>query len=119
MEIRVKKSNKVMSSKIAIIIMTASAVAAFGGTGCATSKPKEVMPDQAAKLDRQLVKEAVLYEPGTEKGAVVPEISAPRLHAVFIPERVENNRLVEAHREWILEGDVSILGIPKSKGTVK
>lgn len=61
------------------------------------------------------LKDAVFYEPGTETGAVVPEISAPRLHAIFVPEQVDNNRLIEAHREWLLEGDVTILGIPKKK----
>jgi hypothetical protein len=108
-----KKSRSPRGRKAIIPIAIAAVLAAFGSSGCATSKPKEVTPDQAAKLDRQLVKDAVIYEPGTEKGATVPEISAPRLHAILVPERVENNRLVERHREWILEGDVTILGIPK------
>jgi hypothetical protein len=95
------------------MVMAVGMIAAFGGAGCATTKQNEVSPDQAAKLDRRLVKDAILYEPGTEQGATVPEISAPRLHAILVPERVENNRLIERHREWILEGDVTILGIPK------
>jgi hypothetical protein len=87
--------------------------AIIGCEGCATHPVNNVTVDQAAKLDRQLVKDAVVYEPGTESGAVVPEISAPRLRAILVPEHVEGSRLVEAHREWVLEGDVSILGIPK------
>jgi hypothetical protein len=105
-----------INMKSSIIRLSAAALALCAiGVGCATSKPPEVTPDQAAKLDRKLVKEAVIYEPGTEQGAVVPEISAPRLHAIAIPEHIENGRLVEKHREWILEGNVSILGIPKQR----
>ena len=97
----------------------AAAACATLGAGCASSQTNNVSPDQAAKLDRRLVKDAVVYEPGTEKNAVVPEISAPRLRAIWVPERVENNRLVEAHREWLLEGDVTILGIPNKKGNLE
>lgn len=111
-----KQNKNERALKQAIQIATAVAVCAAIGAGCASSKPKEVTPDQAAKLDRKLVKDAVVYEPGTEQGAIVPEISAPRLHAILVREHIENNRLIETHREWELEGDVSILGIPKKKG---
>ena len=80
--------------------------------GCAHTPAAPVPQAEAAKLDRTLVRDAVVYESGAKDGAVVPEISAPRLRAVWVAERVENNKLIEAHREWLLEGDVSILGIP-------
>ena len=80
---------------------------------CASARPKDVSPDQAAKLDRQLIRDAVVFEPGTKDGAIVPEISAPRLRAILVPDTRIGNRLVEKHREWILDGDVSILGIPR------
>ena len=72
----------------------------------------DVSPEQAAKIDRKLVRDAVVFEQGTKDGAIVPELSAPRLRAVWVAEKVENNRLIEAHREWILEGEINILGIP-------
>ena len=80
--------------------------------GCAHGSASGVAPEDAAKLDRKLVRDAVVFDPGTKDGAVVPEISAPSLRAMMVPEHVENNRLVEKHREWVLEGDVAILGIP-------
>ncbi len=82
--------------------------------GCAHGQTNPVSEDEAARIDRTLVKETVVYEPGSKDGAVVPDISAPRLRAIWVPERQENGRLIEAHREWTLEGDVTILGIPKS-----
>ena len=80
---------------------------------CAHREAK-VDPKDAARLEPQLVRETVVYGPGSEQGAVVPEISAPRLKAEWISERVENGRLIEAHREWLLEGDVVILGMPSA-----
>jgi hypothetical protein len=112
----VKQNKNKRALKQAIEIATAVAVCAAIGAGCASSQSKVVTPDQAAKLDRKLVRDAVIYEPGTEQGAVVPEISAPRLHAILVREHVENNRLIETHREWELDGDVTLLGIPKKKG---
>jgi hypothetical protein len=82
---------------------------------CAVScahREAKVEPKDAARLEPRLVRETVVYGPGAETGAVVPEISAPRLRAEWIREKVENGRLVEAHREWVLEGDVIILGTP-------
>lgn len=89
--------------------------------GCAHVQPQEVAARDAAKLDRKLVRDAVVFEDGAKDGAVVPEISSPQLRAIMIPERVENNRLIEAHREWVLDGDVAILGIPHStvRSTIK
>ena len=87
--------------------------------GCAHKHVNPVSEDEAARIDRTLVKEAVVYEPGSKDGAVVPDISAPRLRATWVPERQENGRLIEAHREWALEGDVTILGIPKSLRKLK
>lgn len=87
---------------------------------CSHSRPSEsVPPEEAAKLNRKLVRESVVFESGAKDGAVVPEISAPQLRAVLVPERIENNRLIESHREWVLEGDVSLLGIPSEKGVKK
>lgn len=86
---------------------------AFASAGCAHSKMSSVSEAEAAKLDRKLVRDSVVYESGTKDGAVVPEISAPGLRAVWVEERREGNRLIEGHREWVLEGDVMILGIPK------
>ncbi|MGK5083426.1 hypothetical protein WDW37_08965 [Bdellovibrionota bacterium FG-1] len=70
--------------------------------------------ESRAKLGTDAVQEAVVFEPGTKDGAVVPEISAPSLRAIIVEERIEGNRLIERHREWILEGDVQLIGIPKS-----
>lgn len=87
-------------------------------SACAHEKQntETVSPDEAAKLDRKLVKESVVFEQGTKEGAIVPDISSPRLRAKMVPEHIENGKLIECHREWELEGDVSILGIPKKGG---
>lgn len=82
---------------------------------CAHSKQEVVSENEAARLDRGLVKESVIFEPGTKEGAVVPDLSSPRLRAILVPEHIENGRLVEKHREWQLEGDVLILGTPAPK----
>lgn len=95
---------------LAVLVVTA---------GCAHESAIEKEEKEASRFNRKLVKEAVVFEPGTESNAVVPDISAPRLRAIWIPERVENGKLIEAHREWLLEGDVSILGIPKQQGAKK
>ena len=81
--------------------------------GCSHSQTRPVSEDEAVRLDRTLVKDSVVYEVGAKDGAVVPDISAPRLRAIMVPEHQENGRLIEAHREWALEGDVAILGTPK------
>lgn len=91
----------------------------LGLGACAAPAVNDATPEQAARIDRKLVKDAVVFEPGTKDGAVIPEISAPSLRAIWVEERREGNRLIEAHREWILEGDVSLLGIPKKKGGAK
>ncbi len=65
------------------------------------------------KLSPEVVEGAVTFETGTKDGAVIPEVSSPRLRAVIVEEKIENNRLIERHREWILEGEVQLLGIPK------
>jgi hypothetical protein len=83
--------------------------------GCA-HKEQKVDPKDAARIDPRLTQETVVYEPGSERGAVVPDISAPRLRAIWVDERIENGRLIEAHREWQLEGDVVILGTSKPQG---
>ena len=87
----------------------------LGLAACAHTSASRVDTTDAVKLDKKLVRESVIFEADAKNGAVVPEISAPRLRAVWIPERTENDRLVEAHREWILDGDVTILGIPHSQ----
>lgn len=69
--------------------------------------------ESGARLKQEIVREAVVFEPGTKDGAVIPEISAPSLRAMIVEEKIEGNRLIEKHREWILEGDVQLLGIPK------
>jgi hypothetical protein len=83
---------------------------------CAHSKPEVVTEEEAARLDPKLVRESVVFETGTRDGAAVPEISAPRLRAVWVPETITDNgkKVVESHREWVLEGDPIILGIPKN-----
>ena len=88
---------------------------ALTAISCAHNKmpnDEDVSPDEAAKFNRKLVRESVVFEPGSKDGAVIPDVAAPRLRAVMVPERVENNRLIEAHREWLLEGEVSLIGIP-------
>lgn len=97
-----------------IFIQVISLITTISAVGCAHMQPQEVAASDAAKLDRKLVRDAVVFEDGAQNGAVVPEISSPQLRATMVPERVENNRLIEAHREWILDGDVTILGIPRS-----
>lgn len=89
---------------------------ALAVSACAHSKPDTVPENEAVRIDRKLVREAVVFEPGTKDGAVVPDLSAPRIRAILVPEHVENGRLVEKHREWQLEGDVLILGTPQAKG---
>ncbi len=85
-----------------------------GMGGCAhLPSDQSVPPSEAARLDRSLVRNAVTFDPGTELGAVVPDVSAPSLHAIWVDEHREGNRLVEAHREWLLDGQVLLLGIPK------
>lgn len=85
----------------------------LGVSGCAHKAPVPVSEEEAARLNRSLVREAVVFEPGSEQGAIVPDVSSPRLRAKWIEERRENNHLIEAHREWFLEGDVVLLAIPK------
>ena len=85
---------------------------------CSHTKVDESNSDGAVKFDRGIMKEAVVYEPGTKEGAVLPDVSAPRLKAIWVPEKVEGNRLVEAHREWLLDGNVTLLGIPKPAVTL-
>lgn len=64
------------------------------------------------KLGSEIVQGAVTFEPGAEVGAVVPEISAPRLRGMMVEEKIEGNRLIERHREWLIDGEVQLLGIP-------
>lgn len=99
--------------------LIACSILAVGAGACAAPAVNDATPEQAARIDRKLVKNAVVFEPGTKEGAVIPEISAPSLRAIWIEEKREGNRLIEAHREWILEGDVSLLGIPKKKAANK
>ena len=81
-------------------------------TSCAHSKSDTVTAEDAARIDRKLVRNTVIFEPGAKEGAVVPDVSAPQLRAVIVEERIEGNRLIERHREWLLEGDVALLGVP-------
>jgi hypothetical protein len=96
-------------------IQIISLLTAINVVGCAHVPVGGSSASEAVKLDRKLVRDAVVFEDGAKDGAVVPEISSPQLRAIMIPERVENNRLIEAHREWVLDGDVSILGIPRDQ----
>lgn len=82
-------------------------------SACSHSQAVKDGSESRAKLGQEVVREAVVFEPGTKDGAVVPEISAPSLRAIVVEEKIEGNRLIERHREWILEGDVQLLGIPK------
>lgn len=82
---------------------------------CAHKAPEKVPPAEAARLDKNLVRNTVVFEPGAEAGAVLPDISAPRLRATLVPEKIEGNRLIEKHREWTLEGDVILLSIPETR----
>lgn len=83
--------------------------------GCAHKNPNTVSSQDAARLNRELVSQSVVFESGTETGAVVPDLSSPRLTAKWIEAYQEGNLYHEAHRAWILDGDVRILGIPKEK----
>lgn len=87
-------------------------------SGCAHKKTQdEVSINEASRLDKRLIRDAVVFEQGTKDGAIVPEISSPRIRAIWVPEKIESNgtRLIEAHREWILDGDVTLLGTPQKK----
>ncbi len=89
------------------------------GSACAHQKVENASPEEASRIDRKLVKESVVFEPGAKDGASIPDVSAPRLRAIWVEERIEGNRLIEAHREWLLEGDVTLLGIPRSQKKAK
>lgn len=84
--------------------------------GCAHQKVDGVSPDQATRIDRRLVKEAVTFGPGAEDGATIPDVSSPCLHAEVVPEHKEDGGriLVERHRRWQLQCDAQILSIPSS-----
>lgn len=88
-------------------------LAALSLMSCAHSKVETVDPNEASRIDRKLVRDAVVFETGSRDGAVVPEISAPQLRAIIVEEHIDGNRLVERHREWVLEGESVLLGIPK------
>ena len=86
--------------------------------GCASKPADSVSADQAARINRKLVKNAVSFGPGAEDNAVVPDVSSPCLHAEIVPEKIEGNKLIEKHREWALDCDVRLLGIPVEKTKV-
>lgn len=88
---------------------------AVGAGACAAPAVNDATPEQAARIDRKLVRNAVVFGPGAEDGAVVPDISTPCLRAVIVDEERTPKKIVEKHREWYLECDVSLLGIPKKK----
>jgi len=81
--------------------------------GCAHQPIESVSKEEAARIDRRLVRNAVNFAPGSESGAVVPDVSSPCLQAEIVDEKIEGNRLIEKHREWTLGCDVRLLGIPK------
>lgn len=87
----------------------------LGCAGCAHGRAENVAPEDAARINRKLVRNAVSFGPGAEDGAVVPEVSSPCLRAEMVPERTETNRLIEKHREWVLDCDVRLLGIPDER----
>jgi len=82
--------------------------------GCVHKEVGTVSPDQAARIDRKLVREVVTFGPGANEGAVIPDLSSPCLHADVVPEHKEDGGrvLVEKHRRWHLQCDAQILGIP-------
>jgi hypothetical protein len=82
-------------------------------TGCSHGRVAIEADAHSVRLGPDVVQGAVIFEPGTKVGAVVPEISAPHLRAIWVAEKVEGTRLIEAHREWQMEGEAQILGIPK------
>lgn len=82
-------------------------------SACAQGRAAGEKHGSDVKLSSDVVQGAVIFEPGTKDGAVVPEISAPQLRAVMVEESIVGNRLVERHREWILDEKVQFLGIPK------
>lgn len=93
-------------------------------SGCAHKAADPVSSSDAARIDRKLVRDAVVFEPGTEDGATIPEVSSPRIRAILVPEHIDDNgtRLVESHREWLLDGSVVLLGTPsasKKQSTAK
>lgn len=82
-------------------------------SGCAQGRAAGEKQGDSIKLSPEVVQGAVTFEPGTKDGAVVPEISSPRLRAIWVPEKIEGNRLIESHREWEMIGEPQLLGIPK------
>jgi hypothetical protein len=81
-------------------------------SGCAQGRAAGEKQGSDIKLGPEVIQGAVTFEPGTKDGAIVPEISSPRLRAIMVEEKIEGNRLVERHREWILDGEAQLLGIP-------
>ena len=81
-------------------------------TGCAHGGVAKEKPGVEIQLGPEVVQGAVTFEPGTQDGAIVPEVSAPRLRAIRVEEKIEGNRLIERHREWVLDGEPRLLGIP-------
>ena len=103
------KTRLFMNSVVVISLVS------FGG--CAHKTVDAVSSDQAARIDRKFIKDSVTYGPGAEDGAVIPEVSSPCLHAEVVPEHLESGGhvLVEKHRQWHLQCDSQILGIPVSR----
>ena len=91
-----------------ILKMNLACAFLMAAAACAHESVNSVSDAEASRIDRTLVKDTVVYEPGAKEGAVVPDISAPRLRAIEVAERIENGRLIEKHREWIVRrfGDV-------------
>jgi hypothetical protein len=77
-----------------------------------------VSPEEAARINHKLVRNAVTFGPGADNGAVVPDVSAPCLRAELVPEHLEDSgrTLIEKHREWHLNCDVQLLGIAAHGG---
>ena len=84
-------------------------------SACTHRRAATVSAEEAARLDQELVRQSVMFEPGTETDAVVPDLSSPRLTAKWIEPYQEGNLYHEGHRAWLLDGTVRILGIPKEK----
>jgi hypothetical protein len=102
-------------TKVFKIMGTVVVVGLFGA--CAHQNVESVTPEQAVRIDRKLVREAVTFGPGAADGAVIPEVSSPCLHAEMVTEHKEaGGRVwVEKVRKWTLQCDAQILGVPSSK----
>ena len=58
-------------------------------SACAQGRVAGEKHGSDVKLGQDVVQGAVIFESGAKDGAVVPEISSPRLRAIMVEEKIE------------------------------